>query len=174
MEKIILFFKKLYIGRLGRVQYLIGFIIGVISIFIGSLFVIAFNHPLESLVSIEWYNPAKLFFYSLFIFGLLFIFISIFIAWSLNVRRWHDIGYSGWMVLSGLIPVINILVIIILFFVPSEKESNRYGQRNKSFNIKNILFNRNTLEIKSHDKYIEIFLFNVAILSVVYAYLKLN
>ena len=53
---------------------------------------------------------------------------------ALTVRRWHDIGNSGWTIivvmLFGLIPVIGFLAGIIHFVAmcwPGDKGANKYG-----------------------------------------------
>lgn len=53
---------------------------------------------------------------------------------ALTVRRWHDIGNSGWTILVivvlGLIPIIRYLAGIINFVAmcwPGDKGSNQYG-----------------------------------------------
>lgn len=46
---------------------------------------------------------------------------------SLTIRRLHDVGYSGWMILIGIIPWIGAFALFILFLMPSERHPNRYG-----------------------------------------------
>lgn len=47
---------------------------------------------------------------------------------ALMVRRFHDGGYSGWMVLLGLIPPpIGGIVVLIFMVLPSERGDNKYG-----------------------------------------------
>ena len=43
-----------------------------------------------------------------------------------GTRRLHDIGKSGWWLLLGLIPLVN-LVLLYFMVQPSEPESNAYG-----------------------------------------------
>ncbi len=47
---------------------------------------------------------------------------------AVGVRRLHDTGRSGWMLLLALIPLIGSLV-LIYFFVQESKEDNQYGPR---------------------------------------------
>ena len=46
---------------------------------------------------------------------------------GLAVRRLHDIGKSGWLVLLALIPVVGAIVLIIWFCQPSQPTPNQYG-----------------------------------------------
>jgi uncharacterized membrane protein YhaH (DUF805 family) len=43
-----------------------------------------------------------------------------------GARRLHDIGKSGWWLLLGLIPLVN-LVLLYFSVQPSQPESNEYG-----------------------------------------------
>lgn len=47
---------------------------------------------------------------------------------SLIVRRFHDLGMSGWYAFLLLIPFVNFVVAIILAFRPGQKGENRYGK----------------------------------------------
>ncbi len=46
---------------------------------------------------------------------------------AVGVRRLHDTGRSGWWLLIGLIPAIGWIVLIVLFTVEGQANSNRYG-----------------------------------------------
>jgi len=46
---------------------------------------------------------------------------------SLTIRRLHDVGYSGWMILIVFIPWIGGFILFILTIIPSEDRPNRYG-----------------------------------------------
>ena len=43
------------------------------------------------------------------------------------VRRLHDTGKSGWMILIGLIPIIGIIVLIVFYAAEGDKQPNDYG-----------------------------------------------
>jgi|GEM_PF-2373201 len=46
---------------------------------------------------------------------------------SLSVRRSHDLGYSGWLVVLDFIPIVNFFVSLYLLFRAGNKEANKYG-----------------------------------------------
>lgn len=46
---------------------------------------------------------------------------------SLSVRRIHDLGYSGWLVILLFIPLINTITLLVLAVVPGQPTSNEYG-----------------------------------------------
>lgn len=45
---------------------------------------------------------------------------------SAGVRRLHDIGKTGWLLLIGLIPLVG-LVLIYFMVQPTQPEANQYG-----------------------------------------------
>ena len=49
-------------------------------------------------------------------------------SYTLAIRRLHDLEMTGWLVLVFLIPYINFLFALVLFFAPGTFGSNRYGQ----------------------------------------------
>ena len=45
----------------------------------------------------------------------------------LVIRRWHDLGKSGWFTLVLIIPLVNLLVMLYLWFVRGTAGPNAYG-----------------------------------------------
>ena len=62
----------------------------------------------------------------LFVAVVYFVFAT-WVAIATYVKRWHDLGMSGWMVLIMLIPFVNILVLLYLGIAPGKAEPNRFG-----------------------------------------------
>ena len=50
---------------------------------------------------------------------------------AVAVRRLHDLGKSGWMVLVSLIPIAGSIWLIILFATEGDKGDNEYGPDSK-------------------------------------------
>jgi len=46
---------------------------------------------------------------------------------AVQVRRFHDLGKSGWFILLGLIPFVGGLIIIYFMVQPSMAGQNEYG-----------------------------------------------
>lgn len=46
---------------------------------------------------------------------------------AVAVRRLHDTGRSGWMLLIGLIPLVGLIILIVFLASDSAKGSNSYG-----------------------------------------------
>ncbi|SHF65231.1 Uncharacterized membrane protein YhaH, DUF805 family [Mariniphaga anaerophila] len=54
-------------------------------------------------------------------------------ALAVSVRRLHDIGKSGWMLLIVLIPAIGAIWLIILMATEGQSTNNQYGANPKAF-----------------------------------------
>lgn len=64
-------------------------------------------------------------------FVMLDIVFTILVTWVLfatYVKRCHDINRSGWIVLTALIPFINLLVLLYLGFASGTAGVNKYGE----------------------------------------------
>lgn len=64
-----------------------------------------------------------------FIMKLLLLYYSIMLIPSMAVivRRLHDTGRSGWMMLVSLIPLVGGIWLFVLYVLPGNPESNKYG-----------------------------------------------
>ena len=68
------------------------------------------------------------------ILGMLFSIGTLIPSVALAIRRLHDIGKSGWWILLGVIPIVNIIGIFVLlyFFIKdSQPGDNLYGPNPK-------------------------------------------
>lgn len=52
---------------------------------------------------------------------------------AVAVRRLHDTGRSGWMILLGLIPLVGFIILIVFMCQDSQEGSNPYGPNPKTF-----------------------------------------
>lgn len=46
---------------------------------------------------------------------------------TVAVRRLHDVGLSGWMILLNIIPLVGWLVLLYFYVQPSQRGKNIYG-----------------------------------------------
>jgi len=46
---------------------------------------------------------------------------------SIHIRRWHDVGQSGWMTLLAFVPLFGLVISLALLFIPGTKGPNAYG-----------------------------------------------
>lgn len=72
-----------------------------------------------------------------YMFGTVYIFSSIYAlamfipGLAVSVRRLHDVGKSGWMILVSLIPVIGFIWLLVLFVTEGTPGENQYGPNPK-------------------------------------------
>ena len=50
---------------------------------------------------------------------------------AVSIRRFHDVGYSGWMILFGLIPIIGWIWFIVIAATEGHANPNYYGSNPK-------------------------------------------
>jgi uncharacterized membrane protein YhaH (DUF805 family) len=62
---------------------------------------------------------------------LLYIVLSCYVLTSLQAKRWHDLGHSGWLAALGFVPFVNFLYVLVaivfLFCIKGETGPNKYG-----------------------------------------------
>jgi uncharacterized membrane protein YhaH (DUF805 family) len=56
-------------------------------------------------------------------------------AIGVSIRRLHDIGKSGWLILVGLIPILGTIYLIVLYCQDSETGANKYGLNPKGVEL---------------------------------------
>ena len=61
----------------------------------------------------------------------LFILGSVPAQVSLQIRRIHDLGWSGWYWLLNFIPVVGTLIFIVTYCVPGTDGPNKYDAKKK-------------------------------------------
>lgn len=48
-----------------------------------------------------------------------------------GVRRLHDTGKSGWMLLIALIPIVGSIILLVFYLTDSQRGTNQYGPSEK-------------------------------------------
>ena len=48
-------------------------------------------------------------------------------VFSITIRRWHDLGFSGWFSVLNFIPIVNLFVGFYLLLKKGEPGANKYG-----------------------------------------------
>jgi uncharacterized membrane protein YhaH (DUF805 family) len=68
-------------------------------------------------------------------YGYLYFAYALFVmipSLALAVRRMHDIGKSGWMLLVALIPLVGAIWLLVLYVTDSQAGDNKYGPNPKA------------------------------------------
>ncbi len=146
-QESIIDFNKLFNGRLSRMQFFVGYmVLGCIDLLLYILFLIVIISPLSLLKTQGNNNSNFTILFIMFLIEFIF-FICLGVSWfwsiSMQIRRLHDLGKSGWNVLIGFIPIIGwiyaIYLFIITFFIKGNPTDNRYGAVSSlEINLKNI------------------------------------
>jgi len=61
------------------------------------------------------------------IFGILILFVAVFFTSFLIIKRLHDLGYSGWLLLLNFLPFVSWVMGLFLLFAPGQPGPNKYG-----------------------------------------------
>ena len=61
----------------------------------------------------------------------LYILVNILPSLTVTVRRLHDTGKSGWMILLSLIPVVGVIIVLVFMVLDSDPGPNQYGPNPK-------------------------------------------
>lgn len=54
--------------------------------------------------------------------------LGLWVSLALTVKRWHDVGQSGWFALLTLPPFANLMVFVLLCLLPGSTGENRFGR----------------------------------------------
>jgi len=81
------------------------------------------------------------------ILGILYSLAVLIPGIAVSVRRLHDVGKSGWMLLIGLIPLIGAIWLLVLMVTDSNPGDNKYGPNPKE--LKQHKLPKNTLRNKN-------------------------
>ncbi len=109
--------KNLFRGRIKRLEYFLGVLLFPIIVF--HIYFYSINYIFDLVA------PNNIFIYLIFLLTPIIPFLLFDIA--LSIRRFHDIGWSGIMVLLIFVPIIGWLFFLILLFVSGDKKKNKYG-----------------------------------------------
>jgi uncharacterized membrane protein YhaH (DUF805 family) len=52
-------------------------------------------------------------------------------SFAVGVRRFHDIGKSGWNYFVGLIPLVGVIILLVWFCKDSQEGENKWGTNQK-------------------------------------------
>jgi uncharacterized membrane protein YhaH (DUF805 family) len=73
------------------------------------------------------------------LFYCLYAFAVLIPGLAVAVRRLHDVGKSGWMILITLIPIIGAIWLLVLMLTDSNTGENEYGANPKDIQTNNLL-----------------------------------
>ena len=121
-------------GRVGRLGYLLGVLyIAAAYVILILAFVIVSSVLHQSSTAVSNTLTATslastILNVIIFILAMILLITAIPIGIGMQIRRWHDLGHSGWLILLGLIPFANFVVFVFMFFIPGTAGPNPYGE----------------------------------------------
>ena len=110
-------------GRSSRAEYWYAVLANVVIVFLISAILLIPTAVLgvENIIGALGISLAP---FLLILYGLVMLVPSI----AVQVRRLHDSGKSGWLVLLGLIPSAGAIIMLVLCVLESDSGENKYGQ----------------------------------------------
>jgi uncharacterized membrane protein YhaH (DUF805 family) len=135
------FIKKTFSGRVGRGDYFAGDIILMSLLFLVILGCTAISALLLDHTSDKSIDLVL----GICLAGSSVLILNVAVIWlGLNVRRLHDIGYSGFTLLLAFIPLANIIIGILALFKAGNDKANSYGDNpDENKNLLKRIFNIN-------------------------------
>ena len=107
-------------GRIRRMEYFLSFLVG------GVVFGIAFFLGVGTALFGASYGSGSSFGVGVLI-GFLALIADIWFTLAQGVKRLHDTDKSGWLILLGLIPIVNFCLALYMLFADGTVGPNRYG-----------------------------------------------
>jgi uncharacterized membrane protein YhaH (DUF805 family) len=109
-----------FVGRIGRLRFLAWTMaLTLVTLGVGAVLTI-FGFALISTDSTAGLILAGL-------LAFILIVVLAFISIQFSVQRLHDIGWSGWLWLLNLVPVVGSVFPFVIMIVPGNNTANRYG-----------------------------------------------
>ena len=121
-------------GRITREQYVLRvvgryvfFAVAIVALLFISVYLRRFFEFISSIFPFI-HNIFYIFIDSFFMFSI-FICLILFVIfkYAQEIKRLHDMNYSGWFILIGFIPLIHIIYYLVLIFKDGTIGQNEYG-----------------------------------------------
>ncbi|MFH1968100.1 MAG: DUF805 domain-containing protein, partial [bacterium] len=136
------YIKNLDKGRIGRKNYFLGLLFFAAIPYLAVLLMSTFVFLLAPV-----FNTGFMWFIVVAVAILFYVLIFIHII-CLHIRRFHDIGKSGWYILTFFVPLLNLIMILILLFEAGKQEVNKYGELVTDSKFLDAIFNRTYTNVK--------------------------
>ncbi len=106
-------------GRMNRKNYIVLSLLPILIILISAIPVMMKIFSMGN----EVYDIGDIIFIPTY-FGLL---LGIWVSLAINIKRLHDINFSGFFVILNFIPYVNIILWILLMIIKGSNSDNKYG-----------------------------------------------
>lgn len=113
-------------GRVSLGQYWLRFMLPLIVIYAVLMFIV-FSTMGSSMADIDPSNPLAIYTTGP---GIILAIVGLIVLWpsiAISVKRLHDIGWTGWLVLLSLVPIASLVIVVVNWFIPGNQGDNKYG-----------------------------------------------
>lgn len=118
-------------GRIGRLRYLAYYFSMLVLSYLTLGVLGALFGALATATGATELNPESI----MLVASLVYIPI-LFYGFAYAVRRLNDIGWSGWLSLLYLVPLVNLVIFLLLIVMPGQERTNQYGDAPRPNNWK--------------------------------------
>lgn len=112
--------KTLFSGRMNRRNYFLGYIVLTLILFLPWTILVL----VSTIFGIDYQNSVATSI-TLMVIYLIYIVYSL----SFSIKRAHDLGHSGWIILAYIVPVVNLILLLVMLFERGIETSNKYGNK---------------------------------------------
>lgn len=108
-------------GRIGRQTWWLA----QIAVWIATAAAVFAGGALLALSGVDNYAPG---FSLMHLLVFVILIANLYFSFTVNTKRWHDHGRSGWWNLALFVPIVGpLLGLVMLGFLPGEEDANRFG-----------------------------------------------
>lgn len=108
-------------GRIGRQTWWLA----QIAVWIATAAGVFAGGALLALSGVDNYAPG---FSLMHLLVFVILIANLYFSFTVNTKRWHDHGRSGWWNLALFVPIVGpLLGLVMLGFLPGEEDVNRFG-----------------------------------------------
>jgi len=132
-------------GRIDRIGFLLGIIYATVplvaSIFLYAIINLIFNTILGAPSNTSSPFEGVSLFQSIINIALFALGAAPIVLFPLvtMIRRWHDIGQTGWLAVLYFVPYVSFVILLILLFTPGDKKKNIYGKQSSPRGFKEVV-----------------------------------
>lgn len=115
-----------FTGRVGRLTFLVGQIIVLAALIVGTVSIVKLNATTGPRVMTSGATTAVI---GVTVLAPVLLFAAFWATIALTIKRAHDLNYTGMVALAALITPLYVILVIVLCLVPGTAGPNKYGGR---------------------------------------------
>ncbi|WP_411391264.1 DUF805 domain-containing protein [Pseudomonas sp. MPB23] len=108
------------VGRIGRLRYLAWTLVLTVAMLVASGIIATASFAVATASPTAGVILGSLLGFALFV-------AMVWVSVQIGVQRLHDLGWSGWLYLLNLVPLVNSIFPLLLLVLPGNAGANQYG-----------------------------------------------